>query len=879
MIQAEFYKASHEAHFVNKSAAKGKGTGVNDFLRAMGDKEVKNPSPKAKKPTIKVKSLRTYDKGTPQEKLFKQLYQSWKGTGSIKDVAKQHATSIDLRKKLEAQRAELKRLKDETKAKKLKDKLEKKKKQVAEKKKQVKKKPVKKEPVKKDIKVEKKKPKKKFTPDVDSDLSPSAQYRKYLKERKGEEFEIKKQNEKYKQHVNDINNEELADERYDNFQEQQKYILENIGDKSDERYQDTIQNVRKNEDKLYRDASFLDDPSPPNKANIETIKKDTDSLGRAINALNIKGAKISNIIDSPNTVSYKISFADDKSKAKGMRSLSSKEAKDIISSFIGKEENVTISEDRKAGTIDIHVPKGTSLKDRSTVNFKELLTDDHFVEAAENPAKLPIVLGKDQNNENVFYDFSETPHLLVSGATKSGKSVFLQGLINSIQMGKSPEDAKMILVDVAKKGAEFGMYNDSEYLDRPVATTAKEAEKSMRALRDEVEKRNKYFTDISNKAGLNIKNIEQWNKFITKDYDSMSDEEQTAYDKIPEDERKKMHRIIMIVDEAADLLNQDINPNAKKISSVLDSILAVGRSVGAHAVIATQSPAKQTIPGKLQKNLGAKMTFRLQNQNDAENIGTSDATDLLMYGDGYFNDPMTQRNVRLQSGYISEDESSDVAKQVKGEQSFIEPKTTKNLTEQQSLSPTTENIVKSEPKKPDKFKEQMANIRERLDEQRAKLERVLSESAEREKSLAEKKKDIEEKEMTESERAKNINEQEAQRSRRRELEELLSEPEEEVFEPQISDDTSFPEDKPENFKEPVLDETLVTPEGETITDEEPIFNTPEIKEEVDDDLQDRINKQIEELTAPVKITNKGLEPVKKRKLGLLEKLKKLMSRK
>jgi len=843
---------------VAKAPPKGKNK-PGSFIALKGQDEVPNPNPHGKKPTVKIISLSRADKGTPQRRLFETLYKAWKNTGSYSSVVKEMKAKGKVKEtaeKVKDRAEEIKRLKQElAKAKKetskeqrARQKLEGKRQQLEEK---LKRKP-KEKVVEKAVE-----PKKQVQPEKVVEPEPKAVEPEVKEEPKTEIQE---------QHEESIQEEEKNDEQYQEVEAVKTDILEQVGDRTSKRYQETIKRIDRNEDKLYRDADFLENPPPPKASSIEAMKKDADAINRALSALDVKGATIEDTVNSPNVVSYKLKFDTDKNKAKGMRSLLSGGAKDVVSSLVGKKENVTISEDRDAGTIDIHVPKGTSLKDRDTVYFKDLITDDDFVKASKNPTKLPVALGKDENNKAILYDFSDTPHLLVSGATKSGKSVFMQGIINSIQMSKSPDEVQLVLIDVAKKGAEFGMYDGSAYLARDVATTAKDAEQSLRAVHDEVGRRNKFFRDVSEQTGLNIKNIEQWNKFITQNPDEMSDEDRAAYDKIPEDQRKKMPRLVTVVDEAADLLNKDINPNAQRIASMLDSLLAVARSAGAHVVIATQSPAKQTIPGKLQKNLGAKMTLRLQNQNDAENIGTPDATDLLMYGDGFFEDPTTGRNIRVQSGYVSENESSEIAQKAKGKSERLKSKR-EQVAEQRKQEEITElEKPTTDMKDLDQFRSDMLRVRQRLDEARSKMERILAESAEREKARRQRTEDIEGKEFEETERSRAIEEDEAARKRRVEQAELQSEfPELEVSEPELPEEAREPE-IPEEVKSPEEKAVPVSSEGEPIDDE------------------DEVSKAIEEMTKAQPITESDIAKAPtplppERRQSLLDRARKLFGKK
>jgi len=314
----------------------------------------------------------------------------------------------------------------------------------------------------------------------------------------------------------------------------------------------------------------------------------------------------------------------------------------------------------------------------------------------------------------------------------------------------------------------------------------------------------------------------------------MNETEKKAYDTIPEDQRKKMHRIVTIVDEAKDLFNKEVNPNAAKLFGMVDHMLTVARSVGAHMVIASQSPAKQNIPGKIQANIGAKMTFRLQNKNDAENIGVPDATDLLMYGDGYFEDPFSgAKPTRLQTGFIDKSDAAKINEKTKGDQKFIEKAPKKVMPK---YEPTTESTSD--------FKLKTEETRKRLDEQRKRIQEDIA-NLERKRI---------QQDQTESE---NRQKRETSDQKRRELAQ------------QQGDIESKKDLTPETIE----------PSTETTTDvAEP--------ETADDDLQ----RQIDELTVekPVDEVKKQMQkpkeekleekPVQERKKGLLDRIKKFIGK-
>jgi len=344
LIQDEFYKTSrnvNDVSIVNKSAAaKSKNTGVNDFLRAMGDKEIRNPSPKAKKPTMKIKSLRTYEKGTAQERLFRQLYKSWKGSGSIKDVAKQHSSTIDLRNKLEAQKLKLKQMKENERAKKLQDKLNEKKKKIEQREKkkeqkvEKKKEPVIKEEKKNTIQYDKNR---KLLQGIldDKSLTPSSRYRKYLAEKKNQEF---------KQRQKKQDGEDTTD--YTQYPEEQKHKDIEISNKLEEQYDKSLEKIDQNASKLKGPIDFLPDPVKPTTG-IKDAQDTTNSLNDAFDELGIKGS-VADASVGPTITTYHADV-DVKNIDKALTSAKK------IGYLIRKPVNVVQNNNR--GTIDFEVEK------------------------------------------------------------------------------------------------------------------------------------------------------------------------------------------------------------------------------------------------------------------------------------------------------------------------------------------------------------------------------------------------------------------------------------------------------------------------------------------------------------------------------------------
>ena len=732
----------------------------NQFFSTMGQVEISNPDPKAKKPKIKITSLRGATPDTPKGKRLQQLYKQWKGSGGA-DAVKSYAKATLDASETKSLRQQLK---EKDKQLKLKDK-------------------------------------------------ETNTLRKQLEEK------IQKKRQQQQQQVSDnsIKKEEEVDDQYEGQKEQKIKELDVSGVKNNSNYRDTITRIHKNEGKLKNDISFVNDPSPPSQNSLDEVKSSAESINRAIQAVKAKGTNISSVTNSPNTLVYGIKFDDDDSKIKGSKWLRSTDAKKTISSFVGK--NVIISEDTKSGSFNIEVPK----ENRDTVSIKDLLTDDEFLKDARRPGKLVIPVGKTIDNKVKTFDFKDEPHMLVAGGTGSGKSVFMNSMVNSLMATYNPDDVQFAMIDAAKKGKEFKKYDGSKYLSAPVAISEKQAIDTLRNVRKETDRRNEKMLEIEEKSGRSFEDLEDFNAFISKNPDDMTDEEKIAYNKIPEKDRKKIPRMVVIVDEVKDLLNTKQNPNAKITRGIINSILSVSRSAGIQMILATQSPSKSAVAGGLQTNIGAKMIFKLNNDDDAQAVGVKDATSLLNHGDGYL--ITDSQDTRLQSPYISGDESKQFATNSQGKSNYsltaAKPQPIKipeqDLTESAVTAPESVSSTNSFSSNIDSLKQRLIDQRKRIREALAAAEKRNQEIQRRQEQMTEKEQDIND--------VQNTNENlQSQRQTKSEFE-----PTETIFEPE---------------NEPELVSEVNEPEVN-----EPEVNEPEVNEPESPDKN--LKSQIDKLTAPV----------------------------
>jgi len=777
VIQSEFFKLAARA----KSKSRVEGKSVEVFLKQYGDREVPNPDfpHKARKERIKVKSLKVAEPNSPKGQLFQRLFKSWKGTGKIKKPLE------DLKSKLDRKKTEQRKKRTKEDVKKLRE-------EGRKRLEELKVKPVE----KKELTEEKKTEVKKERP-VDKVIEKEQKVDKNIAD------EVKKETEK----------------------------LNVTGDKTNEQYKMTTERIKKNEKELKNDISFLTNPPPPSKVSIDEIDKSTDAIQRSFRAANIKGANIAQVINAPNTAVFKVKFDDDASRVKGTRWLLSSDGKTVISSMVGKEKDVIISEDRKTGTVNVEVPKDN----RDSVYLKDMLTSEKYIKEVKNPKKIVVPVGRDANGEDVTFDFRKNPHLLIAGGTGSGKSVFINSTVNSLMAAYSPDEAKFVMIDVAKRGNELGLYDGSKYMARPVAKDESSAIESLKSVQQESKRRFAKFQEISKKTGITFKDNFELNDFLRKK--DRTPEEQAAYDRLSDEDKQPSSQLFLVADEVKSLLNPEINKSAHEIKGYIDDILAVARQSGVNVWLATQSPALQAVPRQMQANLGSKVILHLNTHQDAENVDVPDATDLLSKGDAFI---LTegQPTTRVQTAFVSGDESTKFSKNSAGEQRLLPDA---EAREREVATGETDRL------------------RKHLEAQRAKIERILSEAEAREEEIKRERQETGKSQAKEEAARKELQELRTKRLQREERERPESE-EPEISEPEI---ISPEERRPETIEPEISESEIVSPEEEPTETAEPKM----------DDRSTQVKKEIEEMTAPKPISKKELP---KRKQSLLDRLKGLV---
>ena len=276
--------------------------------------------------------------------------------------------------------------------------------------------------------------------------------------------------------------------------------------------------------------------------------------------------------------------------------------------------------------VGIEVPN----EKRMIVHLRELLESDEF---SSNPSKLKLVLGRDVSGSPVIDDLTSMPHLLIAGATGSGKSVGMNTFLLSLLYQNSPEDLKMIMVD--PKRVELSSYNGIPHLLTPVIT---DPEKAHSALKWAVAEMNRRYIDFAEKG---YRNIDEYNK----------------------GEKKRMYKIVIVIDELADLMMQ---ANKKETEACICRIAQMARAVGMHLIIATQRPSVNVITGVIKANIPTRIAFTVTSGVDSRTIIDSvGAEDLLGMGDMLYLPGNMSTPLRVQGVYVSSKEIEKVTNRIK----------------------------------------------------------------------------------------------------------------------------------------------------------------------------------------------------------------------
>jgi S-DNA-T family DNA segregation ATPase FtsK/SpoIIIE len=299
--------------------------------------------------------------------------------------------------------------------------------------------------------------------------------------------------------------------------------------------------------------------------------------------------------------------------------------------------------------VGIEVPN----RKRNIVSFREIIEAELRNEAAREGKKearkmeIPVVLGKGITGEAQILDLTQTPHLLIAGATGSGKSVCVNTMILSILYQRAPAECRLILID--PKIVELKLYNDIPHLLTPVITEPKRAFQALQYCLFEMERR------YACLDSMGVRDVRNYNRRIR--------ERNIAAEHMP--------YIVVVIDEFADLMAT----TGKELESTVARLAAMSRAVGIHLVLATQRPSIDVITGLIKANIPSRIAFMVASKMDSRIIiDMVGAEKLLGKGDMLYAGVVDPFPIRMQGAFVSEEEIELVVEYVKtlGQPDYID---------------------------------------------------------------------------------------------------------------------------------------------------------------------------------------------------------------
>lgn len=311
-----------------------------------------------------------------------------------------------------------------------------------------------------------------------------------------------------------------------------------------------------------------------------------------------------------------------------------------VSKIVNLSDDIALGLAAKGVRIEAPIPGKSAIgievpnKEQTPVFFREILESNEF---KNNNYKVACALGKDITGKCIVTDISKMPHVLIAGATGSGKSVCINTLIVSILYKYSPEDVKLLMVD--PKVVELSVYNGIPHLLIPVVTDPKKAAAALNWAVNEMTRRYKLFADNG------VRNVDSYNELVKKG---------VVEEKLP--------YIVIIIDELADLMMAC----PRDVEDYICRLAQMARAAGMHLVIATQRPSVDVITGLIKANVPSRISFAVSSQVDSRTIlDSTGAEKLLGKGDMLFYPVGESKPKRVQGAFISEEEVENVVSFIK----------------------------------------------------------------------------------------------------------------------------------------------------------------------------------------------------------------------
>lgn len=380
-------------------------------------------------------------------------------------------------------------------------------------------------------------------------------------------------------------------------------------------------------------TDLLDKPKKNKSNNQANIEKNINILEEVLNEFGVIG-KVVAVTVGPACTQYELAI----------------KAGTKLSRLTGINREISLALAKKDVRIQAPIPgKNTcgieiANDEPTTVYIKEIMDT---IPKDKADRKLLVALGKDIKGDTRFCEINKTPHLLVAGATGSGKSVCINCILASILMRTKPNEVRLLLVDPKK--VELSMYNGVPHLLAPVVTDPKKAAAALQMVVREMEHRYDVFEDYK------VKNIDTYNEMVDSKNRTLSDG----------DKMEKMPYIVVIVDELADLMMVA----SKEVEDAIMRITQMARAAGIHLIIATQRPSTDVITGVIKANIPSRISFAVSSGIDSRTIlDMQGAEKLLGRGDMLFLPQGENTPTRIQGAWISEPEINRIVNYVCNQQ-------------------------------------------------------------------------------------------------------------------------------------------------------------------------------------------------------------------
>lgn len=311
-----------------------------------------------------------------------------------------------------------------------------------------------------------------------------------------------------------------------------------------------------------------------------------------------------------------------------------------VSKIVSLADDISLSLASQGVRIEAPIPGKAAVgievpnKEITPVYLREVLDSEEF---KNNKSQIAFALGRDVAGSNIIADIGKMPHLLIAGATGSGKSVCINTIISSILFRANPDDVKMLMID--PKVVELSVYNGIPHLLVPVVTDPKKAAGALNWAVQEMTDRYKMF------ASKNVRDI-------------------TGFNNIVSDEVEKLPQIVIIIDELSDLMMAAPN----EVEDAICRLAQMARAAGLHLVVATQRPSVDVITGLIKANIPSRISFAVSSQTDSRTIlDMGGAEKLLGKGDMLFYPVGESKPLRVQGSFVSEKEIEALVDFIKGQ--------------------------------------------------------------------------------------------------------------------------------------------------------------------------------------------------------------------